>query len=295
MCPPGIARSASTSCGIRASRHGFPCGVAGQAGLDRLRQVLVDRGQRAGDRALLRRRPGRRRRTARPGCAARGRSACAGPSPDEPSTEGSVREGQSSRPGTQRRHLAGRGLGVRLLELGVVAGRRAACRRRRPPGRRPTAAAAAGRASRSIFSWAPWGLVSGSSGSPSRIWSTQGATFGEHEPGADGVRAACRRGTGPRRRRRRRGSPLTPTDGDDLGAGLAGRPGQGVGDGAHAADGHPRLAGPVADRLVEEAAVLGERRVVQRRERADQGVAGRRPRGPCRRRTAPRSWRPAGW
>ena len=47
-----------------------------------------------------------------------------------------------------------------------------------------------------------------------------------------------------------------------------------VGDRAHAADGHPPLAGAVADQVVEEAAVLDQRRVVHRREGADQGVGG---------------------
>ena len=60
--------------------------------------------------------------------------------------------------------------------------------------------------------------------------------------------------------------------GDDLGAGGGGAAGQGVGDRAHAADRHPPLAGAVADQVVEEAAVLDQRRVVQRREGADQRV-----------------------
>ena len=67
---------------------------------------------------------------------------------------------------------------------------------------------------------------------------------------------------------------LTPGPGDELGSGGDGRPGEGVGHGAHAADGHPPLAGAVADQVVEEAPVLDQRRVVQRREGADQGIGG---------------------
>ena len=53
MWPPGMARSASTSCGIFASMQGAPVGVGGHAGLDRLDQVLVERGEGAGDREPL--------------------------------------------------------------------------------------------------------------------------------------------------------------------------------------------------------------------------------------------------
>ena len=60
--------------------------------------------------------------------------------------------------------------------------------------------------------------------------------------------------------------------GEDLGAARGGRAQQRGGDRAHAADGHPPLAGAVADQVVEEAAVLHQRRVVQVGEGADQGV-----------------------
>ncbi len=63
-----------------------------------------------------------------------------------------------------------------------------------------------------------------------------------------------------------------PGAGDDLGPRRGGAAGQRVGDRAHAAHGHPPLAGAVADQVVEEAAVLDQRRVVQRREGADEGV-----------------------
>ena len=70
------------------------------------------------------------------------------------------------------------------------------------------------------------------------------------------------------------GDRADPGTRDDLRAGLDGRLGQGRRDGPHAADRHPPLAGPVADQVVEEAAVLDQRRVVHRGERADQGVGG---------------------
>jgi hypothetical protein len=72
-------------------------------------------------------------------------------------------------------------------------------------------------------------------------------------------------------------------DGDHLGAGDevgARRPGGALerrGDGAHAADRHPPLAGPVADDVVEEAAVLPQRGVVGRGERPDEGVGEHHP------------------
>ena len=62
--------------------------------------------------------------------------------------------------------------------------------------------------------------------------------------------------------------------GDDLRARLDRGPGQRVGDRAHAADRHPPLAGAVADEVVEEAAVLDQRGVVQRGEGADERVGG---------------------
>ncbi len=73
--------------------------------------------------------------------------------------------------------------------------------------------------------------------------------------------------------RRRPGSALTAGVGQDLGAARRARPSQErLGDRAHAADGHPPLAGAVADQVVEEAAVLDQRRVVQVGEGADQRV-----------------------
>ena len=102
---------------------------------------------------------------------------------------------------------------------------------------------------------------------------------------------AGRRGRTPRRRRRHPGSPLTPTS-VTISAPASGATGPvRRGDGAQATDGQP----PVADPLVEEAAVLGERRVVQRRRDPDQRVARRDARGRRRPRTAPRPWRRAGW
>ena len=65
--------------------------------------------------------------------------------------------------------------------------------------------------------------------------------------------------------------------GDELGARVGGRPGQRVGDRTHAADRHPPLAGPVADQVVEEAAVLHQGALVHRGERADHGVGRGHP------------------
>ena len=125
--------------------------------------------------------------------------------------------------------------------------------------------------SRLILSWAPSGFVSGSSGSPSRMCSTHGATFDEHERRLDGGRAAggvevdlVELVTGPDRRDA--GADA------DLGPGRRSRPGQRVAERAHAAQGHQLLAGAVADQSVEEAAVLLQRRVEQRAERPDQRV-----------------------
>ena len=87
---------------------------------------------------------------------------------------------------------------------------------------------------------------------------------------------------------------LTPGAGDDLGPGVDGGPRERVGDRAHPADRHPPLAGAVADQVVEEAAVLEQRGVVHRGERADQRVGARPRRAPCRRRSAPRSPAPSG-
>ena len=50
--------------------------------------------------------------------------------------------------------------------------------------------------------------------------------------------------------------------------------GERVGDRAHAADRHPPFARAVADEVVQEAAVLNQRRVVHPRERPDQRVGG---------------------
>ena len=93
----------------------------------------------------------------------------------------------------------------------------------------------------------------------------------EHERRLDGGRAA--RGVevdlvevvaGPDRR---------DTGADaDLGPGRRSRPGERVAERAHAAQGHQLLAGAVADQPVEEAAVLLQRRVVQRPEHPDQRV-----------------------
>ncbi len=66
--------------------------------------------------------------------------------------------------------------------------------------------------------------------------------------------------------------PYRLMPGDEDRARLACRRGQGVGEGAHAADGDVPGAGAAADHVVEEAAVLLERRVVRVGERADQGV-----------------------
>jgi hypothetical protein len=68
----------------------------------------------------------------------------------------------------------------------------------------------------------------------------------------------------------RHGGHLRP--GDQVGAGGPGRALQRPGDRAHAAHGHPPLAGPVADHVVEEAAVLEQVALVRRGERPDQGI-----------------------
>lgn len=93
----------------------------------------------------------------------------------------------------------------------------------------------------------------------------------EHVPGAHAARAALRlvRHLGAAPVGLHAGH-LVP--GDEFGAGHAGGGGEGVGEGAHAADGHVPVTGPVADHVVEEAAVLLEGRVVGVGERADQGV-----------------------
>jgi hypothetical protein len=59
---------------------------------------------------------------------------------------------------------------------------------------------------------------------------------------------------------------------DDFGTSLGGTTQHRRGDRSHAADGHPPLAGAVADQVVEEAAVLDQRGVAQVRERADQRI-----------------------
>ena len=74
---------------------------------------------------------------------------------------------------------------------------------------------------------------------------------------------------------RRIGARLDGTDacpGDDRGPRVDGGPSEGVGHRAHAADRHAPLAGAVADQVVEEAAVLHQRRLVHRGEGADQGI-----------------------
>ena len=123
------------------------------------------------------------------------------------------------------------------------------------------------------MSCAPTGFAAGSRSSPSSPARTQGATF----PARSGPAASAYRRRPPRRPRRRR---EPSADGGDLGihdqfrARVAGRRGERAGDRAHPADGHPPLAGAVADQVVEEAAVLDQRRVVHPRERADQRVGG---------------------
>lgn len=58
----------------------------------------------------------------------------------------------------------------------------------------------------------------------------------------------------------------------DLCPGREGGPGEGVGEGAHAADRNVPVAGTATDDVVEEAAVLEQGRVVRVGEGADQGV-----------------------
>ena len=71
---------------------------------------------------------------------------------------------------------------------------------------------------------------------------------------------------------RRRADAADAGAGHDLGTPLGRRREQRRGDRAHAADGHLPLAGAVADQVVEEAAVLDQRGVVQVGEGADQRV-----------------------
>ena len=103
------------------------------------------------------------------------------------------------------------------------------------------------------MSWAPSGLVSGSA--PRRAGSAAPTARRWRAPSraCDGVRPrspSCQVTSAPSP------SACDRADagaGDDLGAGLAGRGEQRVGDRAHAAHRHPPLAGAVADQVVEEA------------------------------------------
>ena len=100
-----------------------------------------------------------------------------------------------------------------------------------------------------------------------------GGNVGEHEAGTQRLR--LRVAADPHVDL---GVTLTAPDRGDLGvhgqfrACLGGDGRERVGDRAHPADRHPPLARPVADDVVEEAAVLDERRVVQPGEGADQRI-----------------------
>ena len=112
----------------------------------------------------------------------------------------------------------------------------------------------------------PAGLLAASSPSPSRMRSTHGATpDSTRRPVTDRSCGAVVEGdlgaVGAGRDRADAGV------GDDLRARLDRGPRERVGDRAHAADRHAPLAGAVADQVVEEAAVLDERRVVAARRR----------------------------
>jgi hypothetical protein len=72
-------------------------------------------------------------------------------------------------------------------------------------------------------------------------------------------------------------NPLDGAPGAQLGTRLARHSFQLGRHRAHAPDGHAPLAGAVAEAMEEEAAVLHERRVVQRGERADQPVGAHQP------------------
>ena len=154
--------------------------------------------------------------------------------------------------------------------------RRGACRRRRRPGRSPDFSRGSRSSRKLILSCAPSGLVSGSAGSPSRIRSTHGATLAStnRAPTVCEVLPSCQVTSAPPSSPR---IALTPAEVTISAPGLGRGPGQRVGDRAHAADRHPPLAGAVADQVVEEAAVLDQRGVVQRGERADQGVGRDHP------------------
>ena len=145
---------------------------------------------------------------------------------------------------------------------------------RRPRTDRPRGSRSRGSRfnSRLSLSWAPSGGGSGS-GSPSSRASTAGATFVstcralhraalEVHLGADAV------GLDPGHLDARAAAPRPPPNAI---------PGQRLGQRAHPAHRHVPVARAVADHVVEEAAVLAQRLVVEPREGADQRVGGDDP------------------
>ena len=144
MWPPGIASSVLDVLRDLGLDAGLAVGVAGDA---------VDRAARRGARPARRSRAATARSLA-PGVAVeqRGRGVQA----EVGERVGALRHVAEDRrvgqrvavdlAGHRRGHPAGRRVGVRRLELGVVLGRRGACRRTRRSGRSRTSAGAAGRA-----------------------------------------------------------------------------------------------------------------------------------------------------
>ena len=181
---------------------------------------------------------------------------------------------------------AGRRLGVGRLRAGCSPRRRGGCRRTRPPGRRPDFSRGSRSSRRLILSWEPSGLVAGVR---ARRRAGSAAPTARRWPAPSRGRTVCERVAvvpGDRRRSSPSDSmPLTPGAGDDLGAGAAGGRGERVGDRAHAADRHPPLAGAVADQVVEEAAVLDQRRRRSGRRRCRSARRWRPRRARCRRRS----------
>ena len=144
MWPPGIRRSASTSCGILASMQGRPSRVAGDDRLDRVDEVLVERGDRARDRQLLALRARRRVGEQRGGQVQAEVRQRVGPVGNLAQDRGIGQRVAVDLARQARGDLPGGGLRVGPLERRGSPRPGAGSRRTRSAGPRPTPAAAAG-------------------------------------------------------------------------------------------------------------------------------------------------------
>ena len=116
-CPPGIASSASTSCGLFASRHGLPC--ASRASTDSIGSTRCSSSAAIARRTASSRPPcGSDANTDAGVCSVRMESVCE-PGGASPSSDGSDSEGQHTSEGIVAGSRPWPGLVVRRLELGV--------------------------------------------------------------------------------------------------------------------------------------------------------------------------------